>query len=320
MGCRGGRRCPTVIPGLDCAVGRPSWRRWTGCSPRSGRAGAGCWCCGVRPGSARRRCWTTCAEQRVGLSHRARGRRRVRDGARVRRAASAVRADARPAASGCPAPQRDALRRGVRPERGRAPDRFLVGLAVLGLLAEAAEERPLLCLVDDAQWLDRASAQALAFVARRLLAERVGAGVRACGNRATSGAGGPAASWPSRGSRDADARALLASVDPGPLDERVRDRIVAETRGNPLALLELPRGLSAGGAGGRVRAARRARRWRAGSSRASARRLQSLPVETQRLLLLGGGRADRRRGAAVARRRAARASAPTRRRRPRRRG
>jgi DNA-binding CsgD family transcriptional regulator len=143
-----------------------------------------------------------------------------------------------------PAPQRDALSTAFGLTGGLAPDRFLVGLAVLGLLSEVAEERPLVCLVDDAQWLDRASVQALAFVARRLLAESVALvfGVRQPAEEQ------PLAGLPElvvEGLRNGDARALLGSVISWPLDERVRDRIVAETRGNPLALLELPRGLTA---------------------------------------------------------------------------
>jgi len=140
-----------------------------------------------------------------------------------------------------PDPQRDALGTAFGLITGAAPDRFLVGLAVLSLLSEAAEERPLIWVVDDAQWLDRASAQVLAFAARRLLAESVlilfatreaHADFRGLPELALGGL------------RDADARELLAQVVRWPLDERVRDRIVAETGGNPLALLELPRGLS----------------------------------------------------------------------------
>jgi DNA-binding CsgD family transcriptional regulator len=140
-----------------------------------------------------------------------------------------------------PVPQRDALRTAFGISAGAAPDRFLVGLAVLGLLSEVAEERPLVCVVDDEQWLDDASAQALGFVARRLAAEPVGLAFAA---RVT---GEELAGLPEllvEGLRDGDARALLDSVLAGPLDARVRDRIVAETRGNPLALLELPRGLT----------------------------------------------------------------------------
>ena len=140
-----------------------------------------------------------------------------------------------------PAPQRDALRTAFGMSAGPAPDRFLVGLAVLGLLAEAAESRPLVCPVDDGQWLDHASAQVLAFVARRLGAESVGLVFT------TRDRGGDLAGLPELavgGLRDADARTLLESVVAGPLDAQVRDQLVAETRGNPLALLELPRGLT----------------------------------------------------------------------------
>jgi DNA-binding CsgD family transcriptional regulator len=182
-----------------------------------------------------------------------------------------------------PGPQRDALSTAFGISAGEPPDRFLVGLAVLSLVSEAAEEKPLLCLVDDAQWLDRVSAQTLAFVARRLLAERM---VLAFGLREPSGeqelSGLP--ELVVTGLRDSDARALLDSVIRGPVDQRVRDRIVAETRGNPLALLELPRGLSpadlAFGFGltdtmplaGRI-------------EEGFLRRLEPLPVETRRVLL-----------------------------------
>jgi predicted ATPase len=144
-----------------------------------------------------------------------------------------------------PGPQRDALGSAFGLAAGHAPDGFLVGLAVLSLLAEVAEERPLVCLVDDAQWLDQASRQTLAFVARRLLAESVGVifAVRTGGDEQDVG-GLPELLV--EGLPDDDARTLLASAVRGPLDERVRDRIVAETRGNPLALLELPLGLAAG--------------------------------------------------------------------------
>jgi hypothetical protein len=124
---------------------------------------------------------------------------------------------------------------------GPAPNTFLVGLAVLGLLSEAAEERPLLCVVDDAQWLDRASARALAFVARRLLAEKI-ALVVAARELPDALTGLPQLHVEPLGR--GDARTLLESVLPGRLDEPVLERIVVETRGNPLALLELPRGLT----------------------------------------------------------------------------
>jgi hypothetical protein len=144
---------------------------------------------------------------------------------------------------GLPGPQRDALREAFGLEDGGAPDRFLVALAVLSLLAETAEARPLVCVIDDVQWLDRASRQALAFVARRLLAEPIAMvfAVREPGD-ANELAGLPELFVDGLGDRDA--RKVPASGISGPLDTRVRDRIVAETRGNPLALLELPRGLT----------------------------------------------------------------------------
>ena len=143
-----------------------------------------------------------------------------------------------------PDPQQEALGTafGLRP--GSTPDRFLVGLAVLALLSEVAEERPLVCVVDDAQWLDRASAQALEFVARRLVHERVAMvfAVRA------SDEDPELSGFPElvvRGLGAGDAAALLESAVTGVLDPRVRDRILAESHGNPLALLELPRALPA---------------------------------------------------------------------------
>jgi DNA-binding CsgD family transcriptional regulator len=140
-----------------------------------------------------------------------------------------------------PDPQRDALGVAFGLSAGQAPDPFLVGLAALGLLSEASEERPLLCVVDDAQWLDRASARALAFVARRLLAEKIAFvfAARELGDALTEL---PELRVEPLGPRDA--RTLLEWVLPAALDESVLDRIVLETHGNPLALLELPRGLT----------------------------------------------------------------------------
>ena len=181
-----------------------------------------------------------------------------------------------------PAPQRDALGVAFGLRAGEAPDRFLVGLAVLSLLSEAAEEQPLVCLVDDAQWLDLASTQVLAFVARRLLAESV---ALVLATREPSEELTGFQELVVEGLRDGDARALLGSAIRVPMDERVRERIVAETRGNPLALLELPRGLTPGelaggfglldasGLSGRIEESFR-------------RRLAGLPAETQRLLLV----------------------------------
>jgi DNA-binding CsgD family transcriptional regulator len=183
-----------------------------------------------------------------------------------------------------PGPQRDALGTAFGLKAGPAPDRFLVGLAVLSLLSEAAGQQPLMCVVDDAQWLDRATGQALAFAARRLAAGQVAMvfAVRQPGDEPDL-AGLP--ELVVGGLSDGDARALLDSVVPGPLDEQVRDRLVAETRGNPLALLELPRGLTpeelAGGFGlpgavplqGRI-------------EESFLRRVRPLPEETRLLLVV----------------------------------
>lgn len=182
-----------------------------------------------------------------------------------------------------PVPQRDALSTAFGISVGEPPDRFLVGLAVLSLVSEAAEGRPLLGIVDDAQWLDRVSAQTLAFVARRLLAERI---VLAFGVREPHDEH-ELTSLPDlvvMGLGDSDARALLDSVISGPVDQRVRDRIVAETRGNPLALLELPRGLSPAELAfgfGLTDAMPLASRIEEGF----LRRLEPLPIETRRVLL-----------------------------------
>jgi hypothetical protein len=140
-----------------------------------------------------------------------------------------------------PDPQRAALATAFGLRAGPSPDRFLVGLAVLSLLGEVAEDRPLVCVVDDARWLDRASKRVLAFAARRLMAESV---LMIFVGREPDADLGGLPELVVQGLRENDARQLLRSVVPWPLDERVAGQIVAETRGNPLALLELPRGLS----------------------------------------------------------------------------
>lgn len=147
--------------------------------------------------------------------------------------------------SALPEPQRAAMEVALGLEEGPAPDRFLIGLATLNLLADVADDTPLLCLVDDAQWLDQASVQVLAFVARRVSAERL-ALVLAARDTPEEGlafAGLTELRLTRLG--DADARALLAAEVRRPLDGRVRERIIAEARGNPLALLETPRRLRA---------------------------------------------------------------------------
>ena len=181
-----------------------------------------------------------------------------------------------------PQPQHDALDVAFGRRAGPVPDPFLVGLAVLGVLAEAAEEQPLVCGIDDAQWLDIASARALAFVARRLVAEKIALvfATRELGDTLT-GLPELAVAPLERG----DARALLESVLPARLDESVVERIVAETRGNPLALLELPRGLTptqlAGGFGLPATAP-----LSAGIEDGYARWLATLPADARRLLLV----------------------------------
>jgi hypothetical protein len=185
-------------------------------------------------------------------------------------------------AESLPVPQREALRTAFGLSAGPVPDRFLVGLAVVGLLSGTAGERPLVCVVDDQQWLDHASAQALGFAARRLAAEPVGL-VFAARVPGPDVAGLP--ELVVEGLAEDDARELLESVLTGPLDARVRDQIVADTNGNPLALLELPRGLTpaqlAGGFGlpaagplaGRI-------------EESFGRQLETLPAQTRRLVQL----------------------------------
>jgi AAA ATPase domain len=181
-----------------------------------------------------------------------------------------------------PGPQRDALQTTFGLTPGPQPDRFFVGLAVLGLLSEVAQERPILCVVDDAQWLDKASAQTLAFVARRLLAQPV---VMLFAARERSGLVAGLPELVLEGLRAADARALLASVIPGRLDEGVADELVAETRGNPLALLELPKGLAAAQLAGGF-ALPRALLSSGKIEQSLLRRLEARPLDTQRFLLV----------------------------------
>jgi DNA-binding CsgD family transcriptional regulator len=181
-----------------------------------------------------------------------------------------------------PDPQREALGAAFGLSAGTAPERFLVGLAALSLLSETAHEQPLLCVVDDAHWLDRPSARALAFVARRLLADRV-ALVFATREQSVELGGLP--ELVVGGLKEDYARALLGSAVDGPLDDRVRDRIVAETRGNPLALLELPRGLTPAqlAVGFRLPDAQPL----SGRIEESfQRRVEELPAASQRLLLV----------------------------------
>jgi len=183
-----------------------------------------------------------------------------------------------------PDPQREAVEVAFGLRSGLAPDRFEVGLAMLGLLAEVAEQAPVVCIVDDAQWLDQASARTLAFVARRLMAESV-ALVFAVRDPADDESFAGLPELVVGGLKHEDARGLLGLAIAGRVDERVIERIVAETRGNPLALLELPRGLSAaelaGGFGVSSTQPLSAR-----LEQSFLGRVRSMPDETQRFLLL----------------------------------
>jgi len=181
-----------------------------------------------------------------------------------------------------PRPQREALRTAFGISAGSAPDRFLVGLAVLSLLSDAAEQQPLVCVVDDEQWLDRASAHVLGFVARRLVAESVGL-IFAARVSSSELMGLPELAV--EGLSESDARALLDAALAGPVDSPVLDRIVAETRGNPLALLELSRAVSPRQVAGGF--------WLPGAVRLSGgieehfrQRIEALPTTTRRLLLI----------------------------------
>ena len=234
------RMVASVRGGDGWSAGNASWRCSSGCSPPRGTATARCSSCTETLGSARPRCSSmrlggrpifACSEPRGSKGRRS---------STTRRCSSCVRRS-----WSCPSISRtrnaQALDVAFGRSAGHAPSPFLVGLAVLSLLSDAAEQQPLFCVVDDAQWLDGATARALAFVARRLLAERI---VLAFATRdaAAGFARFPQLRVDPLGRRDA--RALLESVLAARLDEPVLERIVAETGGNPLAILELPRGLT----------------------------------------------------------------------------
>lgn len=180
-----------------------------------------------------------------------------------------------------PGPQRDAMETAFGVREGRPPDRLLVGLGLLTLLSEAAGQQPLLCVVDDAHWLDRASLQALAFVGRRVLADPVGVVI------ATRVIDPEFLGWPElvvEGLTASEAHALLRSLPGAPLDSQVRDRVVAEAHGNPLALLEWRRAVTAADADGTWLPSGGPMVGRLEES--FRRRLIQLPDDTQRLLLV----------------------------------
>jgi DNA-binding CsgD family transcriptional regulator len=183
-----------------------------------------------------------------------------------------------------PPPQREALETAFGLDTKPPPDRFIVHLAILGLLSETAEERPLVCVVDDAQWLDKASSLTLAFVARRLLAESIGlvfavrqfTGAEELDRLPELLLGGLG---------ETDARAVLNSAWPGRLDEAVLTRVIAEARGNPLALLELPRSMTAAELAGGFELPEIVTPLANQIEQSFLRRLDSLSDDTRRLLL-----------------------------------
>src|SRR6476661_3365214 len=183
-----------------------------------------------------------------------------------------------------PDPQREAVEVAFGLRSGAAPDRFEVGLAMLGLLAEVAEQEPIVCIVDDAQWLDQASARTLAFVARRLIAESV-ALVFAVRDPVDEESFAGLPELVVGGLNNEDARGLLGLAIAGRVDERVIERIVAETRGNPLALLELPRGLSAAELAGGFRVSS-TQPLSARLEQSFLSRVRTMPEQTQRFLLV----------------------------------
>ena len=293
-----------AIRGADqevCTGGGQSAPPSTTCSARFATGIAARWSSMARPASGSPRSWTTSPRRRQGYG--------------VLRATGAESEMELPFASlhqlcvplldgvkQLPPPQRDALDVAFGRATGPVPDRFLVGLAVLTLLSRAAENRPVLCVIDDAQWLDEVSARTLTFVARRLLADPVGL-VLATRDPLGSLEGLPELEI--LGLRNGDARAVLRSALTFRLDDRIRDRIVAETHGNPLALLELSRGLTAeqlAGGFDLLGVPRQALPTRLEEN--FRRRVEAMPPSVRLLHADRGRRAGRRPGARTASRRA----------------
>ena len=231
---------------VGAARAKPSIDFWRVC----GRVRVGCWSCAASRGSATRRCWSTWWEGRPGAVSR---ERRGLSPKWSLHMPGCISFAPRCLSSGSACPPRNVMRSQTAfgLSAAPAPAPFLVGLATLTLFAAVAEQQPLVCIVDDAQWLDQASAQILGFVARRLLAERVAI---VCAARTGIGDHvlGGLPELHVRGLTDGDARALLLDNMHGPLDAAVCDQIVQESHGNPLALLELAAHLERRGTRGRV--------------------------------------------------------------------